>query len=316
MYMTPSSRSVVVLEKLTKSFNGKIAVYQNSYEIEEGTIFGLLGPNGAGKTTTIRLLTGVLKPSEGDAEIYGYRLSRNVNVIRSIVGVLPENRALYDRLTAQENLEFYGKLYGLKDSELYERIRNLLAFLDLHDVKDTFVGKFSMGMRQKVALARALIHQPKLLLLDEPTSNLDPVMSSKLKDYIKELSGKLGTTILISSHHLAEIENICSKIAIINNGHVISVGGINELKRKIWGYREFEIKLLEFKPDFKKIIESISGVADIMYSDNKIFYKCVDAEKVNPPLIKALVQADAKILSLKETERTLEDLYMKLIRGE
>ncbi|WEU40465.1 MAG: ABC transporter ATP-binding protein [Candidatus Odinarchaeum yellowstonii] len=314
--MASKRRSVVILEKLTKIFNGKIAVDQNSYEIEEGAIFGLLGPNGAGKTTTIRLLAGVLKPSSGDAEIYGFRLSRDVNAIRSIVGVLPENRALYDRLTAQENLEFYGRLYGLKPPALNERVENLLSFLGLQDVKDTFVGKFSMGMRQKVALARSLIHQPKLLLLDEPTSNLDPVMSAKLKEYIKELSEKLGTTILISSHHLAEIESICSKIAIINNGRVISVGEITDLKKKIWGYREFEVQLLEFNPDFKRIIENVKDIIDVRYSDNKIFYRCVEAERVNPSLIKALVQADAKILSIKESERTLEDLYMKLIRGE
>ncbi len=311
-----SNRFAVVLDGLTKRFNGKIAVDHNSYEIEEGVIFGLLGPNGAGKTTTIRLLSGVLEPSEGDAEVYGYRLSNDVNIIRSIVGVLPENRALYDRLTAQENLEFYGRLYGVEPPELNERIESLLSFLDLQDVRNTFVGKFSMGMRQKVALARALIHQPKLLLLDEPTSNLDPVMSAKFKEYIKELSRDLKTTILISSHHLAEVENLCSKIAVINNGRVISVGDINELKRRIWGYREFEIRLLELKPDFKKIVESISGVSDVRYTGNKIFYRCVDADKVNPSLIKALVQANAEIISLNEVERTLEDLYMKLIRGE
>ncbi|MEM2109239.1 MAG: ABC transporter ATP-binding protein [Candidatus Odinarchaeota archaeon] len=314
--MSPTRSSVVVLDKLTKSFNGKIALDQNSYEIEEGSIFGLLGPNGAGKTTTIRLLAGVIKPSDGDAEIYGYKLSTDVNVIRSIVGVLPENRALYDRLTAQENLEFYGKLYGLKGVDLDNRIDSLLSFLDLQDVKNTFVGKFSMGMRQKVALARALIHQPKLLLLDEPTSNLDPAMSAKLKQYIKKLSSSVKTTILISSHHLAEIENLCSKIAVINKGKVVSVGRIADLKRKIWGYREFEVKLLEFKPELKKIVEGVTGISDIKYSDNKIYYKCSDADKVNPSLIKTLVQAGAQIISLSESEKTLEDLYMTLIRGE
>lgn len=311
-----TTKSAVIIEQLTKSFNGKIAVDHNSYQIEEGKIFGLLGPNGAGKTTTIRILAGILKPTSGDAEIYGYSLNRDIMAVRSMVGILPENRSLYDRLTAQENIEFYGKLYGLDGADLKNRMEELLKFLELSHVKEEYIGRFSMGMKQKVALARALVHQPKLLLLDEPTSNLDPAMTLKLKEYIKKLSRNLKTTVLISSHHLAEIENMCSKIAVINKGKIVSVGEIQELKKKLWGLKEFEVKLLEVPADIKKIIESINGLSDVRYSKNRIFYRCENPETLNPVVVKRLVEADAKILSLSETEKTLEDLYMKLIGGE
>jgi ABC-2 type transport system ATP-binding protein len=303
----------VILNQLTKEFNGNIAVDHINFHIEEGDIFGLLGPNGAGKTTTIRLLSGILKPNDGDALIYNNSIVRNTRNVRRIVGVLPENRSLYEKLTARENLEFYGQIYELKKEQISNRVEELLEFFDLNKVADKLIGTFSMGMKQKVALARSLIHEPKLLLLDEPTSNLDPAMTKKLKEYIIKLSRNLKTTILISSHHLMEIENVCSDIAIINKGQLISFGKISELKKKLWGLNEYNLKLININSKIKSLFKEFNDIYDLRFEGNNVYYKCDKPDQINPYVVKKIVDTDGKITSLSQTEKSLEDLYLKLV---
>ncbi|MHA1753970.1 MAG: ABC transporter ATP-binding protein [Candidatus Odinarchaeia archaeon] len=301
---------------LSKKFNNLLALDNLNFEILEGEILGLLGPNGAGKTTTIRILSGILKPTYGEGFVYGHSIIREVNKVRSIIGLLSENKALYDRLTAWENVEFYGKLFGFDDSTLNIRIKEIFEFLDLLDQKDKLAGKLSMGTKQKVALARALVNQPKVLLLDEPTSNLDPEMNKKIKDYIRRLSKEFNTTILISSHRLDEIERLCSKIVILNKGKIVTIGDIKNLKNRLWRYHKYCMRLRDLTEEIKKIFHNIDGITDVKFSKNTITYNCANPNEVNPIIVKEVVSKDGEIISLDLIERSLEELYLSIIRGK
>ena len=203
-------------ENLTKKFGAITAVDRVSFHIDEGEVFGFLGPNGAGKTTTIRMLCCLISKTSGEASIAGYKVGEPADSleIRKMIGLVPDNVGLYNELTAYENLDFYGKLYECPLSKRKENIEHFLKLLDLWDKKDIAAGTFSKGMKQKLALARALIHEPKILFLDEPTANLDPESSKTVRDFILELK-KEKRTIFLNTHNLDEAQRICDRIGIL-----------------------------------------------------------------------------------------------------
>lgn len=222
---------IVVAENLTKSYGGRKAVDSLTLHVKKGEIFGFLGPNGAGKTTTIRLLTGVLKPDQGTISIDGHLLSQHRREILGLIGVVPESRGLYNWMTASEYLSFFAHLHGLRGDILEEHIiESLLLLVGLNKRKDSIVGTFSLGMRQRLGIARSLINNPKIIFLDEPTIGLDPRGQEEMQQLFRKLNRE-RVTIFISSHFLNEISNLCSRIGIINEGKLIAEGTIADLAK-------------------------------------------------------------------------------------
>jgi ABC-type multidrug transport system ATPase subunit len=224
------SDSVVIrCEALTKRFGAFTAVDRVSFEVEKGEVFGLLGPNGAGKTTTLRLLSTLLRPTSGSANIAGYDLLQEPQRVRESIGVLPEDAGLYDRLTPREHLFYYGRLHGIPKDRLEKRIDELLGIMELTDRASTKVGDFSKGMKQKVALLRAFVHDPPVLLLDEPTAGLD-VMSSRSIHALVERFQKEGRAIIVSTHNMTEAQKLCRRVGIIDHGRIVGIGTVEELE--------------------------------------------------------------------------------------
>jgi len=222
-------QALIRCKSLTKKFGEFTAVDQVSFDVGNGEVFGLLGPNGAGKTTTMRLLSTLLRPTGGTATIAGHDLLREPREVRASIGVLPEDAGLYDRLTPKEHLLYYGRLHGMSEDSLSKRADELLDTMELTDRANTKVGDFSKGMKQKVALLRAFIHDPPVLLLDEPTAGLD-VMSARHIHAFVERFRREGKAIVISTHNMTEAQKLCSKIAIIDRAKVVGMGTVKELQ--------------------------------------------------------------------------------------
>jgi ABC-type multidrug transport system ATPase subunit len=219
----------ISMQTLSKRFNGNLVVDGVSLEIPNGVVYGLLGPNGAGKTTIVRMLSTLVRPTSGTATVNGFDVLEQPGRVRGSIGVLPEDTGLYDRLTAMETLEFYGGVQGLSGQALDQRIDELLKMFDLSDRRRDRVGRFSKGMRQKLALARALIHDPPVLLLDEPTLGLDVMSTRAIRDYIKTVA-KEGKTVLLTSNNMYEAQLLCSQVTILNKGAVRASGTVEELE--------------------------------------------------------------------------------------
>jgi len=224
-------RALIQCDSLTKRFREFTAVDQVSFEVNNGEVFGLLGPNGAGKTTTMRLLSTLLKPTSGTATIAGYDLLREPQKVRASIGVLPEDTGLYDRLTPREHLLYYGKLHRMPQDVLRKRSDELLDIMELDDRANTKVGDFSKGMKQKVALLRAFIHDPPVLLLDEPTAGLDVMSARSIHGFVERFR-KEGKAIMISTHNMTEAQKLCDRIAIIDHARIVAVGTVRELQEK------------------------------------------------------------------------------------
>lgn len=231
---------IIVTDNLSKSYGGKKAVDRLTLHVKEGEFFGFLGPNGSGKTTTIRMLTGILRSGQGTIVIGSYALPKEREKVAQIIGVMPESRGFYDWMTAYEYLSFFGRLYGITGDKLEKRVDSLLLQVGLQERKHSKVGAFSFGMRQRLALARAIINSPKILFLDEPTLGLDPQGQEDIKQLLKKLN-KDGVTIFLTSHLLDDISGLFSRIGIINRGHLVAEGTIDEIGKKT-GLRDKTLK--------------------------------------------------------------------------
>ncbi|NRD67003.1 ABC transporter ATP-binding protein, partial [Corallococcus exiguus] len=214
---------------LAKRFGERTAVEDLTFDVRPGEVFGLLGPNGAGKTTTVRMLTGLLRPSSGDAEVWGHSVTRDGESLRKVVGLLTEQPGLYDRLTARENLRFFMKLHELDESVAWPRAKHYLDRFGLGGREDDPCGGFSKGMRQKLAIVRTLVHDPRVIFLDEPTSGLDPESARTVRDAVAELASE-GRTIVLCSHNLAEVERLCERVAVVRR-RLLALGPVREMRR-------------------------------------------------------------------------------------
>ena len=303
---------MIVCDRLTKFF-GKIRAIQDlSLRIPEGQIFGLLGPNGAGKTTTMRMLACLIKPTYGRANIDGIEIGpENNNLkIRSKIGLLPETPGLYETLGAYKNLDYYAQLYGVPKNKREENIKKILTNLELWDRRNDLAGSFSKGMKQKLAIARALIHEPKFIFLDEPTASLDPKAAKTVRDYILELKTK-GITILINTHNLGEAEKICSQVALIKN-HLIKTGNPRELARGLFA-RSIRINLDQLPETLPKKILELDFVTKARIENNQLVLDVKDPEENNNKIIAWLTQKSLKVQFVSEEEYSLEDVYLKLM---
>ena len=306
-------------EDLTKRFGSLTAVDHLSFRVDPGEIFGLLGPNGAGKTTTIRMLASLIEPTEGCARVGGHDVVKESLRVREMVGILTESPSLYDRLTAEENMEFFAEAYGITDrSERSKRIRELLEFFDLWERRNDKAGGFSKGMKQKLALARALVHSPEILFLDEPTSGLDPRSAKDIRDLMEELSERENQTILLSTHRLEDAERLCSRVMIIRDGGSLIVGSPDELRRRMTGSPFLEVRLRRVDEGIIRSIRTLEQVSNLSIDDdaNKMIVGLKDLEDATPLIVRRIVEAGGLILSVETLEPSLEEAYIKLVGGE
>ncbi|HTY75183.1 MAG TPA: ABC transporter ATP-binding protein [Candidatus Nanoarchaeia archaeon] len=298
---------------LTKKFGDLTAVDNLSLQVNDGEVFGFLGPNGAGKTTTVRMLCCLISKTSGTAKIGDYEVGNRADQqkIRKMVGLLTENVGLYEELSAYDNLDFYGRFYKLDEQKRKEQIEYLLKMLGLWEKRNEAAGIFSKGMKQKLAIARALIHDPQVLFLDEPTASLDPEASRTVRDFILELK-KQKRTIFLNTHLLDEAEKICDRVAILKT-HLIAIGTPQELRRSLSGRK---IKVQVQRVDnaildaIKKIGFQVSEATDI-----SLVVDVSDPEKENPTILKAIEAAGGHVQFVTEIGSSLEDVYLKLVRG-
>lgn len=295
---------------LSKEFDGVWAVDSLNLTVSTGQILALLGPNGAGKTTTIRMLTTILKPSRGKARIMGYDILTQAEDVRAHVGVLTEQHGLYPRMRAREYLEFFGRTYKMERSMLQKRIEELLVYFGLNEAQDKRLGQYSKGMRQKLALARALIHDPTVLLLDEPTSAMDPASARLVRNAIQQLRSK-DRAIVICTHNLAEAEELADQIAIIRQGRLILQGTPAELKRKLPGKAQVVIRFLVNEEDFSPKLDSVVTLLEI--GKDYLIYETDQPEQVTPIILEKLIQQGLRIYSVERRENSLEEVYLSAV---
>ena len=300
---------IIVLQDLTKSFGSVLAVNGLSLSIQAGEIFGLLGPNGAGKTTTIRMLSSLIAPTSGTAWVAGYQIGQQDNQIRRNVGILTESPGLYDQLSAERNLAFYGEMYEVAD--IPTQVENYLRMLGLWDRRHEPVGTFSKGMRQKLAIARALLHEPQVLFLDEPTAGLDPEAARMMREFIASLKHK-GRTIVLCTHNLDEADRLCDRIAVLKS-HLLALDTPTALRRKLFG-RSVVFHLRQVTPQYAQVLEGFDFVQSVDTVDNKLVANLADPEEHNPTLVRALVEAGAEVQFVGELRRRLEDVYLQVVK--
>lgn len=298
---------------LTRKFGELTAVDNLTFHIDEGEVFGFLGPNGAGKTTTMRMLSCLISKTSGDARIDGFDISDETDSlkIRRIIGLLPENVGLYDDLTAYKNLDFYGKLYECSLNQRKENIERFLRMLGIWDKRDVMVGTFSKGMKQKLAIARALIHDPEILFLDEPTANLDPESSKTVREFILDLKSE-NKTIFINTHNLDEAQRICDKIGIFNT-KLMAMDSPDKLEKSVWGNKTV-IQLEQITDKILEVLKNLS-IGKITTEDHKLIVDVNDPENENPLIINTIVNAGGQIQYVRPLSPTLEDAYLKIVKG-
>ncbi|MBC8336356.1 MAG: ABC transporter ATP-binding protein [Anaerolineales bacterium] len=299
---------MIHIENLSKKFNDFLAVDNVTLDVKPGQILALLGQNGAGKTTTIRMLTGLLRPTQGRAEVAGYDVEKESTQVRASVGVLTEHHGLYLRMTAVEYLDFFGKVYRLSDDARMKRINHLLEYFGLVEASHRRIGEYSKGMKQKLALARSLIHEPPALLLDEPTSAMDPESARLVRDEIASLRSS-QRAIVICTHNLAEAEALADQIAIIYRGRILIRGKLAELKERVLGPAEYEVSFSK-KWD-NKSLKPPAGVEIVARGSRSIRFRSEQPQKNNPLLLKILSMKEAPVLTLQEVPRSLEQVYLK-----
>ena len=297
-------------ERLTKRFGEFVAVNEVTLTVAAGEILALLGPNGAGKTTTVRMLGSILKPTSGQATVAGYDVVRDARDVRSTVGLLTEFPGLYHRMRADEYVHFFGELQGLSRARREERIEELMKRFGMWDARKKRLGEYSKGMRQKIALIRALIHDPRVLFLDEPTSAMDPQSAKTVRDAIAELRSS-DRAIILCTHNLAEAETLADRIAIIKEGRIIALGTPQQLKSHLLGNPLLEMRLGQPLDGLLPAIESLVTVEE--KGDDWFRYRTDVPAEINPLLVRRLAEQGARIVTLSEVARSLEEVYLRIV---
>jgi ABC-2 type transport system ATP-binding protein len=309
---------LIETKNLTRKFGDVTAVDDVTFRVEEGEVFGFLGPNGAGKTTTVRMLCCLISKTSGEANVGGYVVGKDADAlkIRKLIGLVPDNVGLYESLSAYDNLDFYGKLYDCTETQRRENIQRFLTMLGLWEKKDVAAGTFSKGMKQKLAIARSLIHDPEILFMDEPTANLDPESSKTVRDFILELK-KEKKTVFLNTHNLDEAQRICDRIAILNT-KLMAIGTPAELEKALisgGGTRRTVVLLQEQATDeILAGVRKLPAVGSVTAEGNKLEVALSDPEKQNAAVVEAIAKAGGHIQSVTIVGASLEDVYLKLVR--
>lgn len=307
---TPASSAIVKVEKLSKTFGTLKAVDGISFEIQEGEIFGLLGPNGAGKTTTINMLTTLLKPTSGNAQVCGYNIFKQANEVRRNVGVVPQEYTADEDMTGKNNILLCADLYGLPRSDSKPHSEELLKLVELQDAADKKVSTYSGGMRRRLELACGLINYPKLLFLDEPTLGLDVQTRTAVWKYIKTLKEEYRMTLLMTTHYLEEADSLCDRIAIIDHGHIVKIGSPEELKSSIGG-DVIVVEVKEAVPDISLDISQIRLVKDVKKNMNTYRIKVELGEEASPQITDLIRSKGLHVTKVSLTKPTLDEAYLE-----
>ncbi len=300
---------VVEAQGLGKRYNGFQAVHNLDLTIDEGEIFGLLGPNGSGKTTTILMLLGLTEPTSGSVSICGYDPVRNPIAVKRRVGYLPENVGFYDDLTARENLRFVARLNGMRDRDSAAKIDELISLVGLEDAADRPVRTFSRGMRQRLGIADVLIKDPEFVILDEPTSGIDPEGAIKLLDMIVEVRNSRGMTVMLSSHLLHQVQRICDRVGIMHRGGIVAKGTVGELGKGEEGQEQLELQVDEITPLLLSRLREIEGVSAVEPDGDRIRLTCT--QDVRAEVARMVVEHGASLLELRRPGLTLEEIYLR-----
>jgi ABC-2 type transport system ATP-binding protein len=303
---------MIQVENLSKKFGNILAVDDISFDIKDGSIFGFLGPNGAGKTTTIRILSTLIKPTSGNVIIDGRELSKNGEYIRSILGILTETPGMYEKISAIENLNFFSGFYVIEEKKRKQNIEKFLKMFDLWDRRDDLVSTYSKGMKQKLAITRALIHEPKILYLDEPTAALDPESAFMVRNFIENQKNE-KTTVFLCTHNLEEASNLSDVVCIIKN-RIIKISTLEDLQRSTKG-KKIEIVFNQPADKYAGILKDFTEVINLEVKEDKISFSLENPEKVNPAIIKKLVDSGAELIYFNEIKASLEEIYLDLIRS-
>jgi len=303
--------AIVETRDLTKVFNGRKAVDSLDLEIEEGELFGLLGPNGAGKSTTVAMLSTILPPTRGTAIVGGYDIGQQAKEVRSIIGVVPQEFGLYDDLTAEENLAYLGKLHGVEGSKLRKRIDELLRLVQLRDRANDRVKTFSGGMKHRLNLAAGLIHEPRLIFLDEPTTGLDPQARLAVWELIRKFQSE-GVTILLTTHYMEEADYLCGRVAIMDKGKVIALDSPARLKRSIGKLEIIEMKAKGVSGNLPAELRKLKGVKKVARTSEGLRVLTPVADEVVARVVTLASFAGVRIDSLNVIQPTLEDVFIKL----
>jgi len=299
---------------LTRTFATVRALDDLNIEVPIGSVFGFLGPNGACKTTTIRLLLGLIEPTSGSAQVLGFDTRTQGAEIRARTGALLEHSGLYERLSAEDNLRFYGRVAHMTKGQRDQRIQELLTHLGLWDRRKEAVVKWSRGMKQKLAIARPLLHHPELVFLDEPTAGLDPVAAASLRDDLGALAARQGATIFLTTHNMAEAEKLCSLVAVIRRGKLLAVGSPAELRSRGGGQRT-EIAGRGFSDPLLAMLRQQTDVSEVSVENGRLVLVLKNSASV-APLISLIVREGGEVQEVRSGQGSLEDVFLTLMEEQ
>ncbi|MBE0512669.1 ATP-binding cassette domain-containing protein [Candidatus Bathyarchaeota archaeon] len=304
---------------LTKVFNKSlVAVDHINFNVKEGEIFGFLGPNGAGKTTTIRMLSTLTRPTEGTATVGNYDVVKDDNEVRKLIGLVSEKIIMYDRLTAKENLWFFGKLYNIPKEVLNKRIDDLLELVQLSDWKDSQVGTFSSGMRQRMNVIRALLNMPEVLFLDEPTLGLDPQSSVEVREFVKKINRENKTTIILTTHMMVEADMICDRIGIIDHGKIVALDTSTNLKKLVSGADTtiLGLEIANLTTNMIVPIQSLECVNSVSHDNSTHIKVHANGDEAFDTIIDTIRAEKGKINLVENLQPTLEDVFLHVTGRE
>lgn len=309
------NESMIEVRNLSKVFGKFKALDDISFDVKKGEIFGLLGPNGAGKSTTLRILSTLARPTNGTAKIGGFDIIKDDNKVRELIGIVSEKMIIYDRLTAKENLWFFGCLFGIPKEKLNKRIEELLELVNLTQFKDKQVGTFSTGMRQRMNVIRALLNDPQVLFLDEPTLGLDPQSSVEIRDFVKKLNKEEGTTIIVTTHMMVDADILCDRIAIVDHGKIIALDTSANLKKATVGANTLIIKLeiSNLTADMIEKIRTLQCVDAVSQDEGSTKLRIiVHGEEAFDSILDTIRGLNGKISSMENLQPTLEDVFLHM----
>jgi ABC-2 type transport system ATP-binding protein len=307
--------AIVEIRNFSKKYGDFVAVQDFNLDIEEGDIFGFIGPNGAGKTTTIRFMSTLLEPNSGYCKICGLDVLKKPLEVRKVIGYMPDMFGVYEGMRVWEYIDFFGAVYGIPKKERKQIIDDVITLLDLDKKRDTFVEALSRGMQQRLCLAKTLVHDPKVLILDEPASGLDPRARVFIKELLKELRD-MGKTIFISSHILSELADCCNKIGIIERGELLAAGDVREILSQFRESLQLEIEILSDPEHCEKVLHSIPEIKEVQVIGKMFKAEFVGEMTLIPPIHKKLLDSGVEVLWFREVPPDLEDVFMKVTKGE
>jgi ABC-2 type transport system ATP-binding protein len=307
--------SAICIESLTRDFGSVRAVDHLSLEVPAGTIFGFLGPNGSGKTTTIHLLMGLLEPTAGRARVLGFDTVAEAEEIRARTGTLLEHPGLYEQMTAEENLAFYGRVWRVPASERQHRIEELLTEMGVWDRRKERVSKWSRGMKQKLAMARAMIHRPPLVFLDEPTAGLDVIAATALREDLAAMAAREGVTIFLTTHNMAEAEKLCDQVAVLRQGSLVALGAPDTLRARAVGVAQAEIVGSGFTEDMLVQLRARTEVATAEIQNGRLSIQLHEETDI-APLVTQVVAAGGQVEEIRRGKASLEEVFLTLMEEE